>query len=425
MRWTRTLVVVYINVALYALCFQFQRPIEPFLVSKLSEGSSNSGVAYGKLQSFFGAVQTIGSPLLGFALDRIGAKGGFLIVFVASAASYGLLSIATSMHVLYLSKVPAVLQHAFLVSQTLVAQETDETDRAHALGLLMTAYTFGATVGPAAGGLIGASGDYYLGARLAVAGSLLSAALTLLIPTSGKGQQISPDTKDVDVQKLAKPGMLAEFRAVLGNKTVAVVLTARFASSVSNALFQAAQPIILKDLYGMREAGMGGIMSASSLCNAVTGAFAVGPLTKYFGSGTLVTICLCLITAGYAVQVAIGPGSTVLSFLMVALPSSMPLMAPFVVASIAQTAAAFAMGTAFTAVSTLAVPNNLKGTLLGVEHGLFSFARVGVPSLGTYLLALGGIPAVCGICGFLTLSVAVGWSSNLARLTKISAPKAQ
>jgi hypothetical protein len=33
--WNSTLLIVYLNVALYATCYQIQRPLEPFLVEKL------------------------------------------------------------------------------------------------------------------------------------------------------------------------------------------------------------------------------------------------------------------------------------------------------------------------------------------------------------------------------------------------------
>merc|ERR1711871_538153 len=169
MQWNRTLVITYLNISLYALCFQCQRPIEPFLIEKLA-GGDDSKTAYGQLQSFFSMVQTFGSPLVGVLLDRLGAKKGFILVFTGSALSYGLLASATSMPLLYLSKVPALLQHAFLVAQTLVSVSVPAEHRAQALGLLMTSYTIGATIGPFVGGLVGSTGDYYLGAQLATAG---------------------------------------------------------------------------------------------------------------------------------------------------------------------------------------------------------------------------------------------------------------
>jgi MFS family permease len=108
------LYVTYINIVLYALCFQLQRPIEPFLVQQLSKNApSSSDVTrtYGQLQSFFSAIQTIGSPITGILLDRVGIRITSCIVFLASALSYGILSIATEdMHMLFYSKIPTAFQ---------------------------------------------------------------------------------------------------------------------------------------------------------------------------------------------------------------------------------------------------------------------------------------------------------------------------
>ena len=71
----------------------------------------------------------------------------------------------------------------FLCAQTAIAKLTDEgQERIQALGRLTTSYTMGGMVGPYLGGLIGSQGDYYLGAKIAFFGSLLSAALVLLLP---------------------------------------------------------------------------------------------------------------------------------------------------------------------------------------------------------------------------------------------------
>lgn len=55
--------------------------------------------------------------------------------------------------------------------------------RVAALGRLTVCYTVGSIVGPLVGGLIGASGDYYLGAKASVVGSLLSIVLCFFMQT--------------------------------------------------------------------------------------------------------------------------------------------------------------------------------------------------------------------------------------------------
>lgn len=103
--------------------------------------------------------------LAGFFLDKFGYKIGFIINFLASALSYYFLSQATTMEMLYLSKIPSMFQHGFLCAQMAISVITEEgKSRAAVLGMLTTCYTIGMVVGPAVGGILGSTGDYYYGA---------------------------------------------------------------------------------------------------------------------------------------------------------------------------------------------------------------------------------------------------------------------
>jgi hypothetical protein len=64
--------VTYANIILYALCYQLQRPVEPFLVQQLSKNAGDADSitqTYGRLQAFFSMIQAVGSPLVGILLD--------------------------------------------------------------------------------------------------------------------------------------------------------------------------------------------------------------------------------------------------------------------------------------------------------------------------------------------------------------------
>ena len=134
--------VTYINIVLYALCYQLQRPVEPFLIESLSKGENAETVSqtYGNLQAFFSTVQTIGSPLVGILLDRVGIRKASAMVFLSSALSYAILASASDLNLLFLSKVPTALQHAFLIAQATAAASTggDSVARAAALGRMTT-----------------------------------------------------------------------------------------------------------------------------------------------------------------------------------------------------------------------------------------------------------------------------------------------
>lgn len=99
--------LVYGLIVIYALCYQLQQPIEPFLVDKLvkQQGGTDATAVYGQVQSFFGVAQALGSLAIGAVIDKLGVRAGFLISFLSCATSYYLLSITTTVNMLFLTKV--------------------------------------------------------------------------------------------------------------------------------------------------------------------------------------------------------------------------------------------------------------------------------------------------------------------------------
>mmetsp|Transcript_109948 Transcript_109948/g.355031 ORF Transcript_109948/g.355031 Transcript_109948/m.355031 type:complete len:414 (+) Transcript_109948:135-1376(+) len=392
MRWTRSLVVVYANVALYALCFQLQRPIEPFLVEKLGAKGSNAAMSYGALQSFFSIMQTVGSLAMGVLLDKLGARSSFVICYASSAASYWLMSISTSLPLLYLSKVPTFFQAGFLVAQALIAQETSGDDRAAALGRATAAYTIGATAGPLMGGWLGASGNYYLGAKLAVAGSLLSVALSLLLPAGHVG------AKDEKEAQAGSAG-IAKMLAVAMRPAVVAILATKLGASVGSSMKQSVFPLVLKDGFGVAEGGMGVAMSVTMVVNSLVGAFVIGPFTNKFKPRVLVPACILAKACCEAAIGLVAPGSAAVAMLPDAVHASLPFAGCFVLGSTFQ----FALATTLSVLSTSAVGKDEQGSLMGVEHAMFSGARIGTPTLAAYLFSIGGVPLVAGTCTSISL----------------------
>lgn len=403
------MVVIYANIALYALCFQLQRPIEPFLIEKLGAKGADASMSYGTLQSFFNIIQTLGSVAMGLILDKVGARWSFVICYVASALSYFLLSISTSLTVLYLSKVPTFFQAGFLVAQALIAQETSSEDRAEALGRATTAYTIGATVGPLVGGWLGASGDYYVGARWAVLGSLLSAALSFLLPATG-GSMVANAVKEEKEEGTPKTNGsggrqgISKMIHVASRPIILAVLGTKLYASIGASIQQTVFPLILKDGFGMAEAGMGMTMSTMMIINSFVGAFVVGPCTNSFTPALLVPLC---IASKGALEVAGGlaaPGMMVSTMLS----SAMPAFLPFLGCCVAGTVFQYMLATTLSAISTSSVAKDEQGSLMGVDHAMFSIARIGTPAAATFFLRVGGVPLVTAVCAGISFTLLVG-----------------
>lgn len=411
---TIALRITYINIVLYALCYQLQRPVEPFLVARLTASDADgddaiaddAAIMYGRVQSFFSAIQTVGSPLVGILLDRIGIRRTSALVFAASAVSYAILAHATDLTTLFVSKIPTVLQHAFLVAQATAATEagSDDALRAQALGRMTTSYTIGATVGPALGGYLAHSdgddskvGDMYFGAWLAVIGSVVSVVLSLLyLPDEHyhAGTSAEASTKSNSQQS---GSFLADVKRTISIATrshVWPLLAVKVIGGVARSMHSTALPLALKQGLNFDPAQLGMVMSSASLAVAAFGAVALKPSTNALGSEGLARLGLA-----FRGVMAISIAHIVSSYsLSESLSSRSPVFIRICTASVAHALASHALATSLTTMTTGAVPASERGAILGLEHGLFSFVGVFAPTAGTALLARGG--------GFWTVALA-------------------
>ena len=388
------------------------------MVEKLmSSAGTDSSKEYAKLQSFFSVLQTVGSFFSGILLDRFGIKGGFIVSFLGSAACYALLSQATTLEILYWSKVPSIFQAGFLCAQVGVTQVTlTGSDRVVALGRLTMSYTIGSIIGPAVGGMLGASGDYYYGAKLAVVGSLISVVLTLLMPAPQiiQSAHIS-ETNDEDHHLLVKgsPSSLlatsAEEKPIVeevvedeaeGASTVVGVikrvwlfLFAKVVTSVANAIAQAAFPLVLKNNFHFQEQSMGFTMSLMSGFNALVNGALLGPIVAWAGGD------LC-----FLIGVSIGVmGFLSLTQAIAAVPTFSSAswqngVGEFLILTFVLSMVQYVLATTITSESSSRVGVKARGTLLGLEHSLFAAARIITPQVGVGLLESGGVCAVSGAC---------------------------
>uniref|UniRef100_A0A7S1DBS7 Major facilitator superfamily (MFS) profile domain-containing protein n=1 Tax=Cyclophora tenuis TaxID=216820 RepID=A0A7S1DBS7_CYCTE len=369
--------ITYINIVLYALCYQLQRPVEPFLVKTLSEQDDPHAVSrtYGRLGAFFSTIQMFGSPLVGFLLDRFGIRIANSIVFFSSAVSYGILASASTMELLFLSKVPTALQGAFLVAQATAATATgdDTAARAQALGRMTTAYTIGATLGPAMGGyLVDKLGDLYLGARLAVLGSLVSVTLSLWFLPGGDVSSVDSDRTKVSFWDEMKRSMEIAIRPNLWPLLLVKVVGGMAASMNSTAL-----PLILTQTLNFEPSQLGFSMSSSMFAVAGFGAVCMAPLASSLGPpwmariGLVFRSILIFVLAMVVTSAKGNDGAVVLRVVAV---------------SILHALSSHILATGLTTQTTGGVAKSEQGALLGLEHALFALARIAAPPIATTLL---------------------------------------
>ena len=381
---TRTLILIDALVVIYALAYQLQTPLEPYLVDKYAAGV-NSKAAYARLQSFFGLIQLLGSLLVGALIDRFGFRVMLVGNFVACALSYAVLASATSLSGLFLSKIPTIFMAGFLCAQTAVSSLTAPgAERVAQLGRLTMAYTIGSTVGPSLGGYLGS----FAATRLAVALSAVAGLLCLALP-SGASDGSMRSKKKIAEEKLASmSSWLHSARDVL-HLTWPLIAT-KFCTGLVNMAVGSVRTLTLKNVLSFDAAQLGLVMSAISLGTALA-SLGLGVLSQALGSGASV-VRACLLGAGVllAAQVGLFFGKSVFYFAYFFEHWG----SAYIALALLLALCTVPLSTTLTALSTARVDVDKRGTLMGIEHAIWSLAALGGPPLGVYVMDAGGLLGV-------------------------------
>lgn len=367
--------VVHVNVALYAFLYWLTTPVLPYLVDALDVGGNTT---FGQLQSLFSLVQLCGSPLVGRLIDVWGPFPALVVSQLSAAAGYLGLALAHSKTTLYLSRLPVVGMHAMHAAQTAVALATSPHDRATSLGRLSLSYGVGFLLGPVAGGVASRSLGYHGVAALAGAVSVLIAAATAVA-----GRRYAPDPAPApaaDPAPAAAGLSLGEVARVFGLVRVRRVLVLKLVSGFALAVLHSTFGLVAKDQFGVDAAGSGLVFSLVGATSMVTNVVVVGPVTARASTRDTMRGALAVVVLGFS---ALPFATTVWQLLAVVVPI---------------VAAGTVLSTVATTTLTTVTESADAGTVLGLDMGAGSLARAVAPAAGAYVLAMYGFSAV-GVLG--------------------------
>ena len=350
------LLVLYVNTALYALCYMMQTPVLPYLTTALGAVMES----YGVLMTVFAVVQFVGGLLAGPILDAHGARLVLLASFASSAACYALTGAATSMPVLYASRLPTLLQHAVLATRAAVAEASSEADRARLLGYVGLAYGVGMAAGPALGGALSGL-SLRLPAWVAATGSLASVASVLISVPRTRSKRAAAAAADspeggaapaagarrVTISDLGRVSLLPGVPSLLAVKALA---------GFAAAVFHSAFPIVVGTRFALQARGAGLLLSYTGVLGIAAQGFVIQWATARADDARIVRVCALAMLAGFA---ALAAAATVAQLCA--------LLVPLVIA-------ATVLATVNTAQLTKAAPADL-GTVVALDMSVGSGVR--------------------------------------------------
>lgn len=349
--------ILFATVFFDLLGFGIVIPFLPMYAARLSIGAG----AIGLILSAYSIMQFIFAPLLGRLSDRIGRRPIIMLGLFGSSLSYLIYGFTDSFAGLLISRaVHGACAATISTAQAYVADTTEESKRAHAMGMIGAAFGLGFVLGPAVGGLLGAVSlrtPVLFAAALTFA-NLIFAAIWLPESRDPKVTARSASAWPRARWTRGLPPRLARHRALARLFVIAFLMT--FAIAGLEATFALTVPAV----YGYAAAGVGGLLAFAGLVQAIAQGYLVGKLVPRTGEARLMMAGAAALTLGLA---PLGSWSS-----HFALYGMLVLIA-----------SGYGFGT--TAVATLIsrrTGRELQGEALGLNQSVLSLARIMGPIAG-------------------------------------------
>ncbi|KMQ49892.1 multidrug-efflux transporter [Chitinispirillum alkaliphilum] len=274
--------VLFVSILLAMLAYGMTLPLFPFMIENLG----GRGIHLGLLVALYGVMQLLFAPLWGKASDKKGRKPFILLGVSGFILAMTVFAFANSLWMLYAGQVfMGVLGSAlFPVSMAYVADFSDENTRAGSLGKLGAAIGLGVVLGPGIGGLL--AFDSLSLPFLAGAGLSLPVLMIIAVWL--------PEYKNTDLEFRAepeKPKSGFEFlKALWGPAGFGLFIV--FAVYFGKSNFSGIYGLYAMERYGYTTTEIGSLLMMMGLVYALVQGLIVGPLTKRFGEGVIITYCL-------------------------------------------------------------------------------------------------------------------------------------
>ncbi|NXA98484.1 S22AI protein, partial [Melanocharis versteri] len=374
--------VAYVIAALDLTLLFMQFGVMPYLVKSLGLDS----VGFGYLQTIFGVLQLVGGYIFGRFADKFGARAALILSCASGSVFFLLMSLSSSIPLLFLSRLPAVFMHGMPGAQKVITDMTAPSQRAGALGKLGLCFGVGIIAGSALGGVLSTKFGVYVPAYVGLAGSLINTLIAMVwIPSQTKPK---PD-HHVTEHSTSQSGSLFSIREILRLMKfpgVMEVFIVKVFAGLPIGLFMIMFSIISMDFFGLEAVESGYLMSYFGVLQMVVQGLVVGKLASHCTEMTLLRLSV-FVFAGVGLGMALM--RTVWHYCIIAVPLVF----------------AFSMLATITdSILTKAVPSSDTGAMLGICASVQPLTRTVGPTIGGVLYKQFGVSSF----GYLQLMVNLG-----------------
>jgi len=399
------ILLIQLNVLIYAMSYWMQQPVLPFIIeslgTKLDSETSSYSTVFGYFQTIVSLLQLIGGPIIGKYTDKAGAKKSLILCQIGSALSYFFLTSSTSLQLLFISRITTILQQVMQTAQASVAQLTDDRNREQCMGRLSMAYGIGMILGSAMGGIITKFTSIQINAAAAGLTSLLIAILDIAFLPALKASHEMPSKED-KAHSAKQEGVFGHFGEIISltlRPRVRGVCVFLFAAAFGITLYRSMFSLIFKEVFHFEGWQLGFFISYAALISTLSNSFFVGWVKARYDDNSIVRFCVLTLSVCLGV---FGYGCThqfldIVGLCMIAIP---------------QTIASGFLYVMISGYVSRIVDKTEMGTAIALTHALRSLTGVIAPSIGGNLVQYGGYQWI-GYFGFCSGLLSIGLFNTL------------
>ncbi|NWR90933.1 S22AI protein, partial [Furnarius figulus] len=380
----QVILVAYLIAALDLTFLFMQMGIMPYLAKSLGLDS----VGFGYLQTTFGVLQLVGGYIFGRFADQFGARAALILSCASASVFFLLMSISTSIPLLFLSRLPGVFMHGIPGAQKVITDVTTSSQRADALGKLGLCFGIAIITGSALGGVLSTKFGIFVPTYVGLVGSLINILIAVAwIPLQTKPKSEHSTSQSGSLFSIREIQRLMKFPGVME------VFIVKVFAGLPIGLFMIMFSIISMDFFGLEAVESGYLMSYIGVLQMIVQGLVVGKLTNHCTEMTLLRLSVFVFAS---VGLGMALMRTVWHYCIVVVPLVF----------------AFSMLATITdSILTKAVPSSDTGAMLGICASVQPLTRTVGPTIGGILYKQFGVPSF----GYLQLVVNISLFVYLLR----------
>lgn len=291
----RVLLVVVLTAFLDLVGFGITIPLLPFYVKSMSVSGPGSDVT-GYVISSYSLAQSLATPWLGRLSDRYGRRVVILVSLMGNAASMILFALAVHYKVLALLFVSRILAGVTAgnlgACQAAIADVTDKSERAAAMGRLGAGIGLGLIVGPFLGGQTGKIAPWAPPVAAAVMALLDVVLAAILMPETRKFREEQPASDG------AAPAKSVRLWDLLADRRMAAVFGLFFLTFTAMTCLNVAFPYLSHDRFGWTGQDVAYMFGVFGVISVVIQGFLMKRLTARFNDVSMVIAAGIFIASG-------------------------------------------------------------------------------------------------------------------------------